>query len=206
MSLIIPEFTLQAIFQYQAYNLATNYATYGPDVYGNLPTSPFNWQVDAQNWWMTEWQNLTVQQGLAWQEEQVPLIAIVPLPSNESDQFIGEIVNVSLDESSGTYSEQHGTEFTTQINLHILTANANLMAYLKAFVEWVLLTQRTTLTEAGLMEQKVTVSELRGQSDATRTDSIPVFERVFTLSFSHYDTYTVPGVIPSGATVDVTTN
>lgn len=206
MSLLAPEILLQTTLQSQVTNLMQNYATYGPSIYGNLPTTPFNYQQDAQNFWTQQGNSLTVMQGYAWQEQNLPLVALVLGSSDEVTAFqpIGEVVDVNYDATAGTYSEEHGSLFSTRYQLHVLSANANLTLYIALFVKWVLLSQRTYLTGEGLMEQRVSMGDLVPDPNAVQNESFPVYERLVTLTCTHWDSYEVDGIVPSGYTMDIT--
>ena len=203
MTLLAPEILLQTTIQdqIQALMMSGNFN----DIYGNLPTTPFDYQSDAANFWLQQGNSVTVLQGYAWQEQNLPLIAIILGDSSEVTAFqpIGEVVDVNYDATAGTYDEQHGSLFQTQYRLHILSTNANLTLYIALFLKWVLLTQRTNLTGYGLMEQRVTIGDLVPDPNAMKNESLPVYERVLTLSCTHYDTYTVNGVVPD-FTIDIT--
>ncbi len=205
MSFFAPELLIQTVLQDAVQNLVTNYTTVGADVYGNLPTSPFDFQTDAQNFWQQNSGSLLIQQGLSWQEIQAPQLAVVPGESDETEQYVGQIVTVEIDANGNYTGEAHGTEFSSQIQIHCLAVNANLVAYLALFAKWALVNQRTTLTSAGLMEQRVQVGELVNLEQQLN-ESVPVFARIITLSCTHFDTYSEVGIIPSDVTITMTTN
>ncbi len=205
MSFFAPELMVQTALQNAVSDLVANYATSGMDVYGFLPTSPFDFQTDAQNFWQTNSASLLIQQGLAWQEIQAPQLAILPQGSDEAQQYIGQVVGIDLDANGNYTGEQHGTEFSSQIDIHCLAVNANLVAYLVLFAKWALTNQRAALTQAGLMEQRISVGALLNLEEQLK-ESVPVFARILTLSCTHYDTYNEVGIVPSSTSVNATAN
>lgn len=222
MSLVSPELLLQSLIQAQQQNLMANYAAYSQSIYGNLPT---DFQQDAADWWAAKGTSLTIQQGYAWMPQQLPLVSIVHGEGQEveSDQPIGEMLGSVYTPGTESdyflagdfpadfaqppsYDEYHGTVFRTQFRFHVLTANANLTIYLALFVKWVLLSQRAYLSqpEQGLIRQLLSISDLTPDPEAMRTDSVPVYERVVTLTASHYDSYIVPGTAITGVQMNLT--
>lgn len=135
---------------------------------------------------------LLITQGYPRRAPTSPLVAIIVGGESEIDEPVGLFGEV-LPQHNATATEWQGAWFQTTYRLLIMGDNADRVTYLSAFLKFTLLRYRTNLTQDGLYEQTVGISDLLPAEEFSNPQ-LQVFQRGITLSGKHFAEFPVAEV------------
>lgn len=141
---------------------------------------------------------IEVRLGWVQATTHMPCIAITLPAQQEGQQMIGSdpgsVYDSDLDDflpsnyvEDGTFYEEQSTPFTGSADLAIYATNGSECAWLAAILTWIALRARPALEDAGLVEQRLTVTDFMPASDYPQPD--PAYTRVVKIAYTSYVEY-----------------
>lgn len=135
-----------------------------------------------------------------------PIISVTPSSEIETDAVIGMVGEPITDATTGQRVNLEGSWFEVTYRCLAQAANADVVTYLVAIVRQTMLRYRPQLMNAGLFEQKISMTDLM-PSDEFNDPNIEIFQRGVELSgtaFIGYDAVQPDGIISLVATETLT--
>lgn len=145
--------------------------------------------------------DLDVRLGWTQHGTKMPCIAITLPGEQEAQQYIGSepgealdtltdqwVPSSYVDRDVNRYLEVQKTQFSGAVDAAVYALNATETTWLVNILKWILLINREPLEDAGLTEQRVSVTDFMPAPDYPQPD--PAYTRVCKLQFVNYQVYT----------------
>lgn len=131
---------------------------------------------------------------------KMPCVAVTLPAEQEGQQYVGSEPGFDFDTDSGqfvpswgvedgAYTEGQIAQFSGAVDAAIYALNPTETTWIAAIVKWVLLRKRPALEEAGLLEQRLSLTDFMPASDYPQPD--PAYTRVVKLQYLAFLRYTL---------------
>ncbi len=176
------------------------------DVFSQLPTVARNrikaycstMHIGGEGGEDDESPNLDVILGWSERNASMPSIAVIQYSEEETAQFVGADPGPMFDDETGDellngeivddeYHLYQVSQFSGLIDSAVYASNAEVTTWLCALVQWTLLRYRKHLTNLGLFEQRLTVTDFMPAPDYPQPDR--AYTRVVKLSYNDLKQY-----------------
>lgn len=149
---------------------------------------------------------IDVRLGWVQTSTKLPAIAITVPGESEAQQYIGSDPGSVYDTEvgdwvpsfyvdQGTYYEDQATQFSGALDAAIYAVNATEASWLAAITKWIALRVRPKLEGAGLVEQRLSVTDFMPASDYPQPDA--VYTRVVKMQYTALTYYTLESTDPN---------